>query len=244
MPRQTRAAKRRRQRCTATAKSTKERCNRWAVEGYQVCVVHGAGTKKRQVEAPADGRLRQEPATAGIKTGKYATFTKARMKDAAAAMVEEGEHLFHLETMAARLWATLLAADEVEASFQMTALQSRPTPEFIDDIEDPVQRAEIAMQWEENESKRCSFAARDILQRLQMIRGCVHELLEATRVRQKLDDRHGPTITKGQLEATLTIVALWVHELSLDESVARDQIAPKLFDRFRRVSDFMEDTGS
>lgn len=33
--------------CSATNKRTKEQCRRRAVNGYSVCTVHGAGTKKR-----------------------------------------------------------------------------------------------------------------------------------------------------------------------------------------------------
>lgn len=51
--------------CTATNKRTKEQCRRRAVNGYSVCTVHGAGTRKR-VEAG----LRKVPG-APIKHGHY-----------------------------------------------------------------------------------------------------------------------------------------------------------------------------
>jgi hypothetical protein len=51
--------------CTATNKRTKEQCRRRAVNGYTVCTVHGAGTRKR-VEAG----LRKMPG-APIKHGHY-----------------------------------------------------------------------------------------------------------------------------------------------------------------------------
>jgi len=38
--------KRRKLKCKAKSKSTGDRCDRWAVEGFEVCQVHGAGTKK------------------------------------------------------------------------------------------------------------------------------------------------------------------------------------------------------
>jgi hypothetical protein len=53
-------------KCKAKAKSTGKQCNRWAVEGYEVCTVHGAGTKKR-----VNDGSRNQPG-APIKTGRYA----------------------------------------------------------------------------------------------------------------------------------------------------------------------------
>jgi hypothetical protein len=56
----------RRQRCKAKSKQTGLQCKRWAVEGYEVCPVHGAGTKKRV----KDGT--RQPPGAPLKTGRYA----------------------------------------------------------------------------------------------------------------------------------------------------------------------------
>lgn len=56
--------------CTATKKSTGEQCKRRAVDGYKVCTVHGAGTKKR-VEAG----LRKRPG-APVKSGHYSRHFK------------------------------------------------------------------------------------------------------------------------------------------------------------------------
>lgn len=56
--------------CQATNKRTKEQCRRRAVNGYKVCTVHGAGTKKR-VEAG----LRKKPG-APVKHGHYSRHFK------------------------------------------------------------------------------------------------------------------------------------------------------------------------
>ena len=44
--------------CTAKAKSTGERCERDAIEGAEVCWVHGGAAK--QVQEKADERIREE----------------------------------------------------------------------------------------------------------------------------------------------------------------------------------------
>ncbi len=54
--------------CKAKCKSTQEQCRRRAVEGYEVCTVHGAGTKKR-VEAGLRKRPGHPIVTGG--TSKY-----------------------------------------------------------------------------------------------------------------------------------------------------------------------------
>lgn len=56
--------------CTARKKGTGEQCRRRAVDGYKVCTVHGAGTKKR-VEAG----LRKRPG-APIRSGHYSKHFK------------------------------------------------------------------------------------------------------------------------------------------------------------------------
>jgi hypothetical protein len=56
--------------CQATNKRTKEQCRRRAVNGYSVCTVHGAGTRKR-VEAG----LRKKPG-APVKHGHYSRHFK------------------------------------------------------------------------------------------------------------------------------------------------------------------------
>jgi hypothetical protein len=42
-----------RQRCSATSKSSGERCKRWAVKGAAVCSRHGAGGKLKDPDDPA-----------------------------------------------------------------------------------------------------------------------------------------------------------------------------------------------
>jgi len=66
--------------CKAKAKSTGVKCTRWAVEGYEVCTVHGAGTKKRV----KDGTKNQPGRP--ITSGRYAD--RLRHPAIAALMVE------------------------------------------------------------------------------------------------------------------------------------------------------------
>ncbi len=54
------AVKRRKQQCTAKAKSTGERCRRWAVNGSNVCRLHGAGGDRSKA-----GRPKGHPKTGG-----------------------------------------------------------------------------------------------------------------------------------------------------------------------------------
>lgn len=56
--------------CTATNKQTKQQCRRRAVNGYSVCTVHGAGTRKR-VEAGE-----RKNAGTPIKHGRYSKHFK------------------------------------------------------------------------------------------------------------------------------------------------------------------------
>ena len=56
--------------CQATNKQTKEQCRRKAVTGYNVCTVHGAGTRKRVEQG-----IRKPPG-APIKHGHYSKHFK------------------------------------------------------------------------------------------------------------------------------------------------------------------------
>ncbi|MDF2615364.1 MAG: hypothetical protein K0Q47_19 [Sedimentibacter sp.] len=61
--------------CTAKCKATGERCRRKAVEGYNVCTVHGAGTKKRVEQG-----IRKRPG-APITTGGRSQYMKKEVLD-------------------------------------------------------------------------------------------------------------------------------------------------------------------
>ena len=98
--------------CKATAKATGQRCRRWAVDGFSVCVVHGAGTRKRQSVAPRDGRLRKDPTTAGFVHGLYATRLPRNLRAATQAYEAAGPELYRLDAVAALLWVLLEQCDE------------------------------------------------------------------------------------------------------------------------------------
>jgi hypothetical protein len=65
-------SERRRQKCTAKCKATGNRCERWAVDGYNVCYVHGAGGKKKPGGRP-------------VKTGMHSKVLRKKLS----AKVEE-----------------------------------------------------------------------------------------------------------------------------------------------------------
>lgn len=208
----------RRQRCTAKAKGSGEQCKRWARDGYTVCPTHGAGTRVRQARPAPDGRVRRDPGTAAVKTGVYAAKTKARFGEALGEFLARREELFDVDTMAARLWTALLTIDEVESTFDLSQLldpgdaPGAPPGKRLCECGQLYSRADVA---------------RDILNRIYAVRGIVHELLEATRVKHKLEERQGMTIGEGQLVAILVMLVGRVHELCQDPGIDRDEI-PRL----------------
>lgn len=103
-------------RCTARSKATGTQCRRWAVSGYRVCVVHGAGAPARRRTLPPDGRLRQDPRTAPLVHGLYSSRLHRELGDVVAEFYADKAALFDLETMTARLWALLLRCDEVDGA--------------------------------------------------------------------------------------------------------------------------------
>lgn len=208
---------RRRQKCKAKAKGTGQQCQRWARDGYDVCMMHGAGTRVRQEEAPADGRVRQDPATAGLKaglrTGRYLTRTKTRFGEALADFHGQEEELFDLKLIAARLWTALMTLDEVEGAFDLTQLVEMP---------EGVQLCTCG------ELYRRSDVARDILNRVFGIRSILHELIEVVRARHKLDEKTAGTITETQMVAIIVMLVTKLHEIVQDPKVPRDQIPKRL----------------
>lgn len=117
-------------RCTATAKGTGQRCRRWAVTGSTVCIMHGAGTRRRQSKAPRDGRLRKEPTSARLVHGLYATRLPRTVRAAAQAYEAAGEELYRLDAVAARLWVLLEQCDRMAEVARRDAA-GRATPAAI-----------------------------------------------------------------------------------------------------------------
>lgn len=217
--------------CKAMSKRSKERCRRYVLTGYDVCIMHGAGTKKRLTQPAPDGRIRKDPATAALKTGLYTQFSRHPLRDKVAAMEAEPGQLYNLNQMAARAWALLLSADELEASIDWSALTPQPPPTYVEDIEDAKERLAAEIEWNRNETTRVINLSRDVAQRLMVTKGAIQTLYDAIRVQQRLNDRAGPTITKDQLAVTLRVFVLMVHELALDPTIPREEIAPRVLPR-------------
>lgn len=80
--------------CKAKAHSTGERCKRWANNGFEVCQVHGAGSKKRPGGRP-------------VEHGRYATAFQGKLREKFAAALEDTSPLDLLPELAVQ--RTLLA---------------------------------------------------------------------------------------------------------------------------------------
>lgn len=211
-------ARYRKQKCTAKAKGTGARCRRWAVDGYDVCMVHGAGTSVRQTRPGPDGRVRKDPGTAAIKTGIYASRTETRFAEAMLEFRANRAELFDIEMMAARLWTALMTIDKVEGTFDLSQLLDDPPAEGV-----PPGIALCSC----GNLYRKSDIAKDIINRVYAVRSIIHELLEATRVRNRLDERTGTNVSEAQLVAILVMIVQRVTEMAMDPSVERDEI-PRL----------------
>ncbi len=120
-------------RCTATSKASGQRCRRWAVSGYAVCPMHGAGAPARRRFPGPDGRPRRDPRISRLRHGLYSSRLPAELGRVVAEFYEDKAALFSLETVAARLWALLLHCDAVELAVD------------DDDLRDP-DRAGAALQ--------------------------------------------------------------------------------------------------
>ena len=160
---------------------------------------------------------RRDPATAPIVHGVYARRLPSALREVVSEFRAEGDRLFDLETMAARMWALLVRADELEAAFNVEELGDLDAPEELCKCGRFYRRAELA---------------KDMADRLRAVRGILRELTEITRIKFKLDDA-GPTVTKGQLVGALAIVLRWVQELQEDESIPREEIHGRLVERFK-----------
>jgi hypothetical protein len=101
-------------RCTATSKASGQQCRRWAVSGYSVCPMHGAGAPARRRFPGPDGRPRRDPRVARLRHGLYSSRLPAELGRIVTEFYEDKTALFSLETVAARLWALLLHCDAVE----------------------------------------------------------------------------------------------------------------------------------
>lgn len=64
------------ERCTARSKGSGERCKRWRRDGTTVCMVHGAGTKKRVLAGQ-----RKDPKLAAVVHGRYSRFRDRILAD-------------------------------------------------------------------------------------------------------------------------------------------------------------------
>lgn len=85
----------RKQQCTAKAKRTGERCKRWAVTGYTVCQVHGAGS-------PFKGRPGGRPPIHGRYSKHLPRRLAGRYKEAL-----EDQELLSLRSEAALIYSRL-----------------------------------------------------------------------------------------------------------------------------------------
>lgn len=99
--------------CRAKSKRSGRRCQSPAVRGYDVCRMHGAGTRKRVKEGK-----RQSPRLAPIKTGEYTsprTEAERRILDPEYARcleeVRQNPDLMNMDEMAARIYASLRSLD-------------------------------------------------------------------------------------------------------------------------------------
>lgn len=99
-------------RCSARAKGTGRRCRRWALAGYAVCMMHGAGTRKRLGTPPSDGRLRKAPSTVALRHGRNTSRSPrsvGEIPEGLADCIEPRD----LRPIAARLWVLLERVDEL-----------------------------------------------------------------------------------------------------------------------------------
>ena len=99
--------------CTAKSKRSGRQCERYALTGYSVCPMHGAGGRKRVME----GR-RKSPRLASIKTGEYTTPDTVREQKIldlgyvrTLQEIEQNPQLVELDDMAKRIYASMRSVD-------------------------------------------------------------------------------------------------------------------------------------
>jgi len=109
-------------RCTATAKSTGERCKNTAVDGWDVCRFHGAGTPSRGTEGGAP-----------VKHGRYA----AKRRESLQEKITE----YRDDPDAAEMWEELALLRAVLQEWLAEVEQIDPeTVGVILDLQDSIRR--------------------------------------------------------------------------------------------------------
>jgi hypothetical protein len=190
--------------CTAKSKRTGERCRRWSLAGRHVCMMHGAGTRVRQARTPKDGRPRRDPTCAALKHGRYASRVPDTLAQATVAYGKAGEELYRLDTIAARTWVHLEHCDALLAATQ-TAVQS-------------------------DGAEMDAFAPH--LAALMTVDRALGRLVHIVSTRHRILCK-SEAISRGEMVAVLRLLAQWVDDLALDESVPRDEIRGRLAERVR-----------
>lgn len=166
--------------CTATAKGTGSRCRRWAVTGFKVCVVRGAGTRKRRQRAPRDGRLRKDPTATRLVHGLYANRLPRTLKAAAAEYEASVEELYRLDAVAARLWVLLeqcdgLAEDARRESKGSTTPAVLAALLAVERVLNQIQRV-IALRHRLDPSERPGITRGELVGVLRIVSASVEEL--------------------------------------------------------------------
>mgnify|MGYP001176331834 FL=1 len=202
-------------RCTAKSKRSGVQCRNFAVQGHHVCRMHGAGNPSRI----KDG-TRKDPRTANLKHGLYARSTVKRLGELVGEFERDQEQLYSVDTMMARLWAMLTRMDEIEQSFD------------IADFVDAIHSGDDAELFKKQEQ------AKDFITRLSGIRTLISEMFQGVRTKQRLEEKQGDAVSRGQLVAMLMVVHGWVLNLCSDESVRREDIPNLLLSRFEQAGDF------
>ncbi len=101
--------------CTAKSKRSGRQCERYALRGYTVCPMHGAGGRKRVMEGK-----RKSPRLASIKTGEHTTPDTERERKIldlgyvrTLQEIEQNPQLAELDEMAKRIYASMRSVSQI-----------------------------------------------------------------------------------------------------------------------------------
>lgn len=146
--------------CTATAKSTGERCRRHAVNGYKVCQVHGAGS-------PKQGRRGGRPPT----HGRYSKWKKEDIRELVEQFEADEEPLNILPEIAAvRALLTdfidtynqrvdALIAWNADEAAEARANKRKPRPQRLPELDDAIQYLQTVARIAQKEKRLQSDTA-------------------------------------------------------------------------------------
>lgn len=198
----------RRQKCKGRSKRSGEPCQLWARDGFDVCHIHGAGTRKRVQRG-----TRKDPAKAALKHGLYASRMNAEMREGVAEYLENRRELYRMDVVAARLWVLLERADRLAG-----VLEARM--DELDALENEALAATLRREFD----------------RLDSVRAVLNDLLKVILAHEKVQLGGAESVTRAQLVGWMMTFLGWVQQAAADESLPRDRIAEAVLGRMGAVA--------